>query len=110
MNCITIDNDPDTIMKTLTLEISERMRSRYPDLNSLVKCGLLKTAEVELLDDTWWKPILWSMQYLTKKEKLYKYGKHHLMERLIEWKKKLMDVQAFSATPVPLVYTQVMIN
>ena len=36
-----------------------------------------------------------------------RYGKHHIIERLIEWKKRLSDVAAFSVAPVPLVYTQV---
>ena len=88
-------------------EISERMRKRYPDLNSLIRCGLLRPTEKSLLDETWWRPILWSMELLSFKEDVYKYGKHHILERLVEWKKSLSDVAAYSVTPVPLVYTQV---
>ena len=83
------------------------MRNRFPDLNSLIRCGLLKNTEKSLLDDTWWRPILWSMELLSFKEDVYKYGKHHILERLVEWKKRLSDVAAYSVTPVPLVYTQV---
>ena len=53
-------------------EISERLRRRYPDLNSLVHCGLLRPAEVARLEDTWWRPIMWSIDLLSLKENLYK--------------------------------------
>lgn len=88
-------------------EISERLRRRYPDLESLVQCGMLTRGEAVRLEDEWWRPIMWSIAILSEKENVYKYGKHHIIERLIEWKKRLSDVAAFSVAPVPLVYTQV---
>ena len=84
------------------------MRQRFPNEESLVKCGLLRPDEVSKLEDTWWRPILWSMDLLTSQEDVYKYGKHHIMDKLVEWRKRLSDVAAYSVTPVPLVYTQVL--
>ena len=46
------------------------------------------------------------MELLSSEEEVYRYGKHHLLERLTEWKKSLCDVAAYSVAPVPLVYTQ----
>ena len=83
------------------------MRQRFPSLKSMVKYGLLRSSEEEKVRESWWSPILWSMELLSKEEALYRYGKHHLLERLTDWKKKLSDVTAYSVAPVPLVYTQV---
>ena len=83
------------------------MRRRFPSLKSLVQYGLLRSSEQEKVRESWWSPILWSMDLLSREEGLYRYGKHHLLERLTDWKKKLSDVTAYSVAPVPLVYTQV---
>ena len=88
-------------------EISVRMRKRFPSLKSIVQYGLLRSSEQEKVRESWWGPILWSMELLGREEGLYRYGKHHLLERLTDWKKKLSDVTAYSMAPVPLVYTQV---
>lgn len=82
------------------------MRNRFPDLSSIVKSGLLKRSEMEKVGGSWWMPILWSIELLSSEEGIYRYGKHHLLERLTEWRKKLSDVGAYSLAPVPLVYTQ----
>ena len=88
-------------------EISVRMRKRFPSLRSIVQYGLLRSSEQEAVRESWWRPILWSMDLLGREEGLYRYGKHHLLERLTDWKKKLSDVTAYSVAPVPLAYTQV---
>ena len=53
-------------------EISERLRRRYPDLDSLVQCGLLRQSEAARLEDEWWRPIMWSIGILSEKENVYK--------------------------------------
>ena len=83
------------------------MRKRFPSLRSIVQYGLMCRSEEEEVGEAWWKPILWSMELLSSEEEVYRYGKHHLLERLTEWKKSLCDVAAYSVAPVPLVYTQV---
>ena len=82
------------------------MRKRFPNLSSIIQSGLLKRSEVGKVGESWWVPILWSTELLSAEEGLYRYGKHHLLERLTEWRKKLSDVGAYSLAPVPLVYTQ----
>ena len=53
-------------------EISERLRRRYPDLDSLVQCGLLRRSEAARLEGEWWRPIMWSIGILSEKENVYK--------------------------------------
>ena len=53
-------------------EISERLRRRYPNLESLMQCGLLTRGEAERLGDEWWRPIMWSIAILSEKENVYK--------------------------------------
>ena len=53
-------------------EISERLRRRYPDLDSLVQCGLLRRSEAARLEDEWWRPIMWSIAILSERENVYK--------------------------------------
>ena len=129
------------------VEISSRLRRRYPSLSSLARCGLVSGGEVARLgpEAAWWRPLVWSAELLTEKEDLYRYGKggrallqqtsnslhisvvwhlyfankmsclvpstrppqHHLLLQLSEWRRGLADVAAYSAAPVPLVYTQV---
>ena len=91
-------------------EISLRLRNKFPSMNSLVKSGLLRSSEVKQAEGcSWWCPILWSLDLLSAEERsgFYRYGKHHLLERLTEWREKLSNVTTYSMAPVPLVYTQV---
>ena len=53
-------------------------------------------------------PIKWSMEILSDSEKKGHVSRlHHIIERLSEYRQVLADVTAYSQTPVPLVYTQV---
>ena len=53
-------------------------------------------------------PIKWSMEILSDSEKKGHVSQlHHIIERLSEYFQALADVTAYSQTPVPLVYTQV---
>ena len=60
-----------------------------------------------MLGNTWWRPIVWSVDLLNEQENIYVIGKHHIIDKLTKWRKSLSDVASYSFTPVPLVYTQV---
>ena len=65
------------LSSVVILEISSRLRRRYPSLSSLARCGLVSGGEVARLgpEAAWWRPLVWSAELLTEKEDLYRYGK-----------------------------------
>ena len=67
----------NAILHVCCVEISSRLRRRYPSLASLVRCGLVSGGEVARLgpEAAWWRPLVWSAELLTEKEDLYRYGK-----------------------------------
>ena len=98
-------------------KLSDRLMRRFPSMSNLVRTGIIRTDEVKMIGNeespdpdksNWWMPIKWSMEILSNAEKKGHVRRlHHIMERLSEYRQSLADVTAYSQTPVPLVYTQV---
>jgi len=99
---------------------SSRLKKRFPDMQELVKTGIVRADEVKRIGQeenlefhrsNWWLPLKWSIEVITSARdgELIKNppGYSHLIGKLCEYRNGLTEVSTYAEIPVPLVYTQV---
>jgi len=107
--------------------ISSKVRSKYPDMDSLLASRLIRVDEAEKIGSedhrkwlgkdgqhgksNWWMPISWSVSIVRKamKEKRLANAPTYanLVKSIAAFRKSLTEVVTYGHVTVPLVYTQV---
>ena len=103
--------------------ISTQVRKTYPDIQSIVKFGLLREDEADRIGEeneedlqrhggsNWWLPIKWSIDIITKAKKDGRFEDAPsycgLVGKVCDFRRGLTQVASYGHVPIPLVYTQV---
>lgn len=100
--------------------VSARLRKRFPSMQEVVRCGLVRPDEVpqlggensnEMYGSNWWMPIQWSTELLSvgQAQGYIKSapGYAGLLGQVASFRASLTSVVTYGLIPVPLVYTQV---
>ncbi|KAL6733614.1 hypothetical protein Aduo_004247 [Ancylostoma duodenale] len=98
-------------------DISPSVRRRFPTMNHLVTAGLMTEKELKDYDAVssphakYWLPVQWLLSLITLARDE---GRIHgeviyvsLLDRMADYRSKLINLVLFDWVPVPLVYTQV---
>jgi len=107
--------------------ISSKVRSKYPDMDSLLASRLIRADEAEKIGSedhrkwlgkdmlhgksNWWMPIKWSVSIVRKAMKDKRTANaptySNLVKAIAAFRKSLTEVVTYGHVTVPLVYTQV---
>ena len=104
-------------------QLSSRLRKRFPNMEELLKTGLVRSDELLRLGDeetnniflsNWWIPLKWAIEILNKAKEDGLVpnvpGYSHLLGRITHFRQSLSEVATYVYLPVPLVYTQVRVR
>ncbi|CAI5442177.1 unnamed protein product [Caenorhabditis angaria] len=98
-------------------DVSPPIRKRFPTLNHLVEAGLLSKEELEEFDSIkspqskYWQPIQWLFCLVTQAREEGMIDNYFLyvdlIEKMRDFRTKILNLIIFDMVPIPLVYTQV---